>query len=98
MEVIFLDKKLELILTDDAIKLKLPINVINSVRKKLTLLASATDERDLRNWKSLHYEKLTGNLDGYKSIRINNQWRLVFELDTGVSPPKICIKSIEDYH
>ena len=98
MEVTFSDKKLEKILGDQATKMKLPISVIKSARRKLTLLASATDERDLRNWKSLHYEKLSGDMEGLRSIRINDQWRLTFELDVVTEPPKIIIKNIEDYH
>lgn len=98
MEVKFSDKKLEKILGDKATKMKLPINVIKSARRKLILLSSATDERDLRNWKSLHYEKLSGDMEGLRSIRINDQWRLIFELDVVTEPPKIIIKNIEDYH
>jgi toxin HigB-1 len=98
MEVEFSDKKLEKILGDDANKLKLPVNVIRGFRRKLTILVSAIDERDLRNWKSLHYEKLSGDMQGLRSVRINDQWRIIFELDNLTKPPKIIIKSISDYH
>ena len=33
---------------------------------------------DLRSPPSNHFEKLKGNLRGKHSIRVNNQWRLVF--------------------
>ena len=49
-------------------------------------------------WKSLHYEKLSGDRSGQKSIRLNKQWRLVFTLDSERQPPKITVLAIEDYH
>jgi proteic killer suppression protein len=38
-------------------------------------------DQDLRVPPSNHFEKLRGNLDGFCSIRINRQWRLVFRWD-----------------
>ena len=50
-----------LIETDRAAETKLPmLSVINSFRDKMVVLRAAPDERTLRNWKSLHYEKLKG--------------------------------------
>lgn len=97
MEVRYRDKKLALLETDRAAETRLPVAVIASFRKKLVVLVAAPDERTLRNWKSLHYEKLSGDRDGQRSIRLNAQWRLVFELDE-TSPPVINVISIEDYH
>ena len=57
MEVVFDNKLLEKIETEKASDTKLPFDVIKSVRRKLALPRSAPDERTLRNWKSLHYEK-----------------------------------------
>ena len=98
MDVTFQDKRLALIETDRAAETGLPISVINSCRQKLVVIRAAPDERTLRNWKSLHYEKLVGDLEGLKSIRLNRQWRLVFTLDSECAPPKIVIVKIEDYH
>src|SRR5258708_1149124 len=99
MEVEFRDKSLELIETDRAAETRLPIPAINSLRQKLVIIRAAPDERTLRNWKSLHYEKLAkvGGGEG-RSIRINNQWRLVFHIDTERKPNKMTILSVEDYH
>jgi len=33
---------------------------------------------DLRSPPSNHFEKLTGALNGKRSIRVNKQWRLIF--------------------
>lgn len=98
MEVEYGKKSLALVETDRAADTRLPISVINSLRQKLVVIRAAPDERTLRNWKSLHYEKLGGNREGQRSIRINKQWRLVFTIDTNCRPNKITILGVEDYH
>jgi len=98
MDVDFQDSSLALIETDRAAELKLPISVIASCRQKLVVIRAAPDERTLRNWRSLHYEKLSGNREGTCSIRLNKQWRLVFTLTSRVSPPKMTVLAVEDYH
>ena len=99
MDVEFWDKKLALIETDRAAaETGLAIALIESARDKLNYIRQAVDERDLRNWKSLHFEKLEGDRSGQRSIRLNKQFRLVFTLDNERIPPKITVLSIEDYH
>jgi toxin HigB-1 len=41
----------------------------------------ATTDRDLRVPPSNHFEKLRGDLAGLYSIRVNQQWRLIFRWD-----------------
>ncbi len=98
MEVEFGDKRLALVETDRAAETGLPISVINSLRQKLVVIRAAPDERTLRNWKSLHYEKLKGHKKGQRSIRISKKHRLVFTIDTQSKPNKITILACEDYH
>lgn len=43
----------------------------------------ATTDQDLRVPPSNHFEKLRGNLAKFHSIRVNQQWRLVFRWDSG---------------
>lgn len=88
MEIEFNEKTLALVETDRAAETRLPISVIASLRNKLHFLRNAPDERSIRNWKSLHYEKMEG---AEKSIRINDQFRLIFTIDTKVSPNKITV-------
>ncbi len=97
MDVEFNDKRLALIETDRAIETRLSVSVINSCRQKLLVIRAAPDERTLRNWKSLHYEKLEGRTDE-RSIRLNRQWRLVFTINTACRPQKMTVLGIEDYH
>lgn len=98
MEIEFRDKSLELVETERAAETKLPTAVIDSLRDKLVVLRAAPDERTLRNWRSLHYEKLKGDREGQRSIRINKQWRLVFLIDTEQKPNKMTVLGVEDYH
>jgi proteic killer suppression protein len=98
MEVVFADSDLALVETEEAGKTRLPVPVIKSARRKLTLLRAAPDDRSLRNWKSLHYEKLKGDRDGQRSIRINDQYRMVLALDETTTPPTVTVLAIEDYH
>ena len=98
MEIEYADPTLALIETDNAGATRLPVSVIRSARRKLTILRAATDDRTLRNWKSLHYEKLKGDREGQRSIRVNNKYRIIFELDSETEPQKARILAIEDYH
>lgn len=98
MKIEFKDSGLALIRTDRAAETKLPFTVIKACREKLIVLDAAPDERTLRNWKSLHYEKLEGDRKGQRSIRINNKYRLIFLLNNSQSPPLVTVLSVEDYH
>ena len=57
---------------------KIPIEIQNIGRRKLRMLNNSQNLIDLRIPPSNRLEKLTGNLNGYYSIRINNQWRIIF--------------------
>jgi proteic killer suppression protein len=98
MEIEYRDKRLALIPTDRAAETRLPVSVIKSLREKLIVISAAPDERTLRNWKSLHYEQLKGDRTGQRSIRLNNQFRLVLQVDDSHSPPKAILLGVEDYH
>lgn len=99
MKIEFRDQRLALIQTDHAAQTGLPIAVIKSCRDKLVILAAAPDERTLWKWRSLRYEKLKGKREGERSIRLNDQWRLIVELRKEVSgSPTIIVVAVEDYH
>jgi len=98
MKIQFQDTRLALIRTDRAFETKLPFAVIKSCRDKLVVLEAAPDERTLRNWRSLRYEKLKGDRHGQRSIRINNQYRMIFTLDESQVPPILHILEVCDYH
>jgi len=58
---------------------KLPNEIQNVARRKLRMLNNAQDVNDLRIPPANRLEKLKGNLEDYYSIRINNQWRIIFQ-------------------
>jgi proteic killer suppression protein len=45
------------------------------------MVDDATADGDLREPPSNHLEKLRGNLTGFHSIRVNDQWWLIFHWD-----------------
>ncbi len=57
---------------------KLPIDIQNVARRKLRMINNSNDINDLRIPPANRLEKLKGNLSNYYSIRINNQWRIIF--------------------
>jgi proteic killer suppression protein len=98
MRIVFRNPKLALLRGAEVARCDLPAPVIKSFLRKLVILEAAPDERTLRNWKSLHFEKLAGDRSGQRSIRLNDQWRLVFLLVEDPPPPTLELLDIEDYH
>ncbi|MGB5055291.1 MAG: type II toxin-antitoxin system RelE/ParE family toxin [Nitrospirales bacterium] len=62
--------------------------------RKLTMLDSATELRDLRAPPANRLEKLKGDRAGQHSIRINDQWRICFVWNPD-GPYEV---EITDYH
>lgn len=58
---------------------KLPSEIHNVARRKLRMINNAQDVNDLRIPPANRLEKLRGDLKEYHSIRINNQWRIIFQ-------------------
>jgi proteic killer suppression protein len=52
-------------------------------RRKLRMLNNSQNIADLQIPPSNRLEKLKGNLKGYYSIRVNDQWRIIFNWDKG---------------
>ncbi len=99
MRVVFRDKRLAWIRTRRAAaETRLPIAVIVSCQRKLVQLDAAPDEMTLRGLAGLRYEKLRGDREGQHSIRLNDQWRLIFLLHDTTTPPTIEVLEIVDYH
>ncbi len=93
MIVSFGDKETELIYNQERSR-KLPIEIQACALVKFILLDSAETERDLLIPPSNRFERLKGNRNGYCSIRINDQWRIVFAFENGRTTD-VCIV---DYH
>lgn len=74
----FGDKETEKI-WEGIVSKKLPFDIQNVARRKLRMINSSQDINDLRIPPANRLEKLKGNLSTFHSIRINNQWRIIFE-------------------
>ncbi len=58
---------------------KLPNEIQDVARRKLRMVNNAQDVNDLRIPPANRLEKLKGDLQEFNSIRINNQWRIIFK-------------------
>ncbi len=63
------------------------------VKRKLDMLHYAKILSDLKSPPSNRLESLKGNMAGYYSIRINDQWRIIFTWDNQPSNVEVI-----DYH
>ena len=64
---------------------KLPIEIQQIGRRKLRMLNNSVSLKDLRIPPSNRLEKMTGNRKDFYSIRINDQWRIIFKWNEGHS-------------
>ena len=74
----FGDKESEKIWNGNRSK-KLPSEIQHVARRKLRMINNAQEVNDLRIPPANRLEKLKGDLKKYHSIRINNQWRIIFQ-------------------
>jgi proteic killer suppression protein len=79
---------------DSAKVVKLPQEVRKVGRRKLDMIRAAVKLDDLKVPPGNRLEALKAELAGYHSIRINNQWRIVFQWKDGAAH-KV---RIVDYH
>lgn len=98
MKVRYADDELSLIETDQAHKLQLPVLVVKLARRRIRVLRQCYDERDIRAMSSFHYEKLIGKRKGQRSIRINDQWRLILRVDRDCDPIEIELIEISNHY
>lgn len=73
-------------------------NIVKAFKKVMRVVRDALDERDIRAMKSLRFEQLKGDRSHQHSLRLNAQWRLIFEIKDGSPKNTIRIIGIEDYH
>lgn len=73
---------------------RIPPEIQKVGRRKLRMINNSIDLNDLRIPPSNRLEKLTGNLKDFHSIRINDQWRIIFIWKAGHAQEV----EIIDYH
>ena len=65
------------------VSLRLPRDIQEAARRKLRMINNALSLQDLRVPPANRLESLKGDLEGRKSIRINDQWRICFTWQKG---------------
>lgn len=78
MIISFGSKETEKIWNGERVK-KIPIEIQKIGRRKLRMLNNSQNIMDLKIPPSNRLEKLSGKLSEYHSIRINDQWRIIFQ-------------------
>ncbi|MCE7065693.1 type II toxin-antitoxin system RelE/ParE family toxin [Dyadobacter sp. CY326] len=73
---------------------KMPLEIQAIGRRKLRMLNNAQNLADLRIPPANRLEKLSGTLKDFYSIRVNDQWRIVFIWQDGNASDV----NIVDYH
>ncbi len=73
---------------------KLPNEIQQIIRRKLRMINNSIDVNDLRIPPANRLEKLKGGLKDYYSIRINDQWRIIFKWNGGNASEV----EVTDYH
>lgn len=92
------DSELERLAIEPSFNAGFAAEVVKAYRKRVQQIHAATDERDLLALRSLRFKKLKGKRSHQYSIRLNLQWRLIFEIESSDSGNVIHLVGIEDYH
>lgn len=89
----FSDRETEALFQREQVK-RIDPRIQRTALKKLVMLDAATALEDLRVPPGNRLEALTGTWDGWHSIRVNDQWRVVFVWENG-NAHRV---AIVDYH
>lgn len=79
----FRDEWLRAFFVDERRSKRIPTKLEDRLFRKLQMLDDAAQDSDLRVPPSNRWEHLQGNLKGWSSIRVNQQWRLIFKWHSG---------------
>jgi proteic killer suppression protein len=93
MIISFDDKVTKKIWEGERVKV-IPVEIQQMTRRKLRMLNNSNNMADLMIPPSNRLEKLKGNLKDLYSIRVNDQWRIIFKWNNGNSES---VKLL-DYH
>ena len=98
MEVRFRDGRLDRLETDPKFDGGFSQAVVGAFRKRLQFIRDTPDERVFYQMRSLNFEKLKGKRKHQYSMRLNDQWRLILELDDQAPTKVVVVVAVEDYH
>ena len=89
----FGSKDTEKIWNGERIK-RIPLEIQQIGRRKLRMLNNSQNTKDLSIPPSNKLEKLSGKLKGFYSVRVNDQWRIIFKWENNHASEV----EIIDYH
>ena len=72
--------------------------LVKAFRARMHVIRTASNENDLRTRNSYRFEKLKGKRLSDYSIRLNDQFRLTFQIEKEEGGNRLVILDIEDYH
>jgi proteic killer suppression protein len=98
MDVEFADKDLDRLEIDPHFTGGFSMEIVKLYRRRMQTIRAAVDTRPFYALKSLHFEKLEGDRQHQRSMRLNVKMRLVLELLERDSKPLARIVAIENYH
>jgi proteic killer suppression protein len=104
MEVVFRTVELRLLYSEGRERGKRIYGegVIKSYIRKIDILVAVNNSRELTLFKSLHFEALKREYKGFNSIRVNDQYRIIFKIikqKGGAETIEIAeIHELTDYH
>jgi len=94
----FKDKQLDRLETDAGFDGGYSPSIVRAFRTRVQYIREARDERDFYSYKAWRYEKLKGDRAGQHSMRLNDQWRIILEIEEQGSEKLVVVVGIEDYH
>src|SRR5579872_6651773 len=98
MDVRHDDGDLERLETDEDFNAGFGQPMVRAFRKVMNLLRRVSGTNELRQWRGLNFEKLKGDRQGQSSLRLNDQWRLIVEVEKTEKGERLVVKEIADYH
>jgi proteic killer suppression protein len=97
---IFKKKKIEELYTKEKNAHKYPNEVVDAFFEVMAIINAAVSEQDLYAFKGLRFEKLSGQRgkQNQRSLRLNQQWRLIVVIEEDNNGNYLLIVDIVDYH
>ena len=98
MNLTYKNEWLEKLANGEKVRSKLSKAVVRAYQLRVAQIVAADDERDLRADRGANFELLKGDRVGQYSMRLNDQFRVVFEIRSGTPKNTIHIVEVGDYH
>ena len=98
MKFRFASRGLQALYTSGVGARRYPASVVDGFFAVMKIVDAAGGVGDLYAFKSLHFEKLSGDGSGQRSLRLDRRWRLIVTVDVELAQPEVVVQEIVDYH